>query len=600
MRHRGPDDLGEFHWQDERSAIRVDLGLVRLAILDLSPAGHQPMSLPGGRFTISFNGEITNYVELRDELIGLGHSFVSGSDTEVLLRAWAEWGTSTLDRLEGMYAFAVLDTLERTITLARDPYGIKPLFYTSTVDRVAFCSDLRSLLAMAVPEPKLDWQVAVDYLQWGAYDYTELTFVEGVRQLLPGHYVVVSTETGQLGSPTRYWWPSVATTFTGSYQDAADTVRELFLDSVRRNLRSDVPIGIALSGGIDSSAVVGAVRHLEPNAEINTFSFIAPGYERSEDEWIDLMVADASTRTHTVTVREGDLERDLDDLILCQGEPFGSTSIYAQYRVFQLAHENGITVSLEGQGADEMLAGYEGYPAQRMHTLLETGRLPSAAKFANAWRQRPNHSLPPLLMETAAEFLPRSLRRKIHLRAPSPLLNLDALKDRDVSLDSIIVGQEPVRGARLKTYLRTSMTRYGLPKQLREGDRNSMRFSIEGRVPFLDRRLSEFVLTLPEEWILGPDATTKRIFRDAVRGLVPDAILDRRDKVGFDTPADDWVTKLANQPVDPDHPVGFLKPGRANTLTGGLSEAEVRWGENSHWRLINLRRWVALLDIDAR
>ncbi len=381
IRHRGPDDLGEFAWNDPSSSARVDLGLVRLAILDLSPAGHQPMTLPDARFTISYNGEITNYVEIRESLRELGETFVSDGDTEVLLKGWARWGVGVLDRLEGMFAIAILDTVERTVTLARDPYGIKPLLYTDRGDRIGFCSEMSGIFEIAVPHPKLDWQAAVDYLQWGTYDHSERTFVDGVKQLRPGHYLVIDTVTGRLGEPVRYWWPPVATTFDGSYEDATQTVRELFLDSVKRNLRSDVPLGIALSGGIDSSAIVGAVRHLEPDLPINTFSYIAPGFARSEHEWVALVVEATRSTSHTVEAAPGDLQHDLDDLILSQGEPFGGTSIYAQYRVFKLAREHNVIVTLDGQGGDEIFAGYSGYPAQRMQTLIETGKWGTAAKF---------------------------------------------------------------------------------------------------------------------------------------------------------------------------------------------------------------------------
>ena len=176
IRHRGPDDYGVFDWNDSRSGRRVDLGLVRLAILDLSPAGHQPMTLADQRFTISYNGEITNYVEIRDELRQHGETFVSDGDTEVLLKAWAHWGVSTLDRLEGFFAIAMLDTELRTLTLARDPFGIKPLFYAATPDRIAFCSELPGLLTMLPFTPKLDWQAALDYLRWATYDHTERSF----------------------------------------------------------------------------------------------------------------------------------------------------------------------------------------------------------------------------------------------------------------------------------------------------------------------------------------------------------------------------------------------------------------------------------------
>ena len=599
IRHRGPDDLGEFAWHDPSSPVRVDLGLVRLAILDLSPAGHQPMTLGGERFTISYNGEITNYLEIRAELIELGDTFVSDGDTEVLLKAWARWGVKTLDKLEGMFAIAMLDTVERTITLARDPYGIKPLFYSADADRIGFCSEMSGLFEVAVSKPKLDWQSAVDYLQWGIYDHSERTFVEGVKHLRPAHYLVIDTVTGKVGEPVRYWWPSVATTYTGSYDTAVDEVRSLFLDSVKRNLRSDVPLGIALSGGLDSSAITGAVRQLEPDLPIQSFSFVAPGFAKSEHEWIALVAEAIGATSHTVAAEPGDLEHDLDDLILSQGEPFGGTSIYAQYRVFKLAREHGVIVTLDGQGGDELFAGYFGYPAQRMHSLIETGKWAAAAKFAGASRELPDWYRVVMPFEAMAQFVP--LRARHHVRRPlaSPLFDGARLRERGIDTGHPDVGPEAVRGGRLKTHLRSTLTGAGLPMLLRHGDRNSMRFSIESRVPFLDRPLNELLLSLPEDWLVGPDGTTKRILRDAMRGWIPDAVIDRRDKVGFETPEAEWQDRLAHQPNDPEHPIGFLRAGRTDTLTDGLSERELRWGRRSHWRLINLKRWVALAGIDA-
>jgi asparagine synthase (glutamine-hydrolysing) len=599
IRHRGPDDLGEFAWNDTSSPARVDLGLVRLAILDLSPAGHQPMTLPGGRFTISYNGEITNYIEIRDGLAALGETFVSDGDTEVLLKAWARWGVRALDKLEGMFAIAVLDTAERTLTLARDPYGIKPLLYADRGDRIGFCSEMSGLFEIAVPDPKLDWQAAVDYLQWGAYDHTERTFVDGVKQVQPGHYLVLDTVTGRLGEPVRYWWPSVATTFDGSYSDATETVRGLFLDSVKRNLRSDVPLGIALSGGLDSSAITGAVRQLEPDLPIQTFSFVAPGFAKSEHEWIARVSDALGTTSHTVAAEPGDLEHDLDDLILSQGEPFGGTSIYAQYRVFRLAREHGVIVTLDGQGGDELFAGYFGYVAQRMQSLIETGRWAAAGRFASAKRELPDWYRVIMPFEAMAQFAPLRMRHRVRRPLASPLLDVAKLRQRGIDTGYPAVGPDPARGARVKSHLRSTLGGYGLPMLLRHADRNSMRFSIESRVPFLDRALTEFLFSLPEDWLVGPDGTTKRILRDAVRGWIPDAVIERRDKVGFEAPEAQWQERLAAQPADPEHPIGFLRPGRDDTVTGGLTERELRWGRKSHWRLINLRRWVALAGIDA-
>ena len=578
IRHRGPDDLGEFSWHDPSSSTRVDLGLARLAILDLSAAGRQPMTLDADRLTISYNGEITNYIEIREELVALGETFVSDGDTEVLLKAWARWGTQTLDRLEGMFAIAILDTHERTLTLVRDPYGIKPLFYTHRGDRIGFCSEMSGLIELAVPQPKLDWQTAVDYLQWGIYDHSERTFVEGVKHVRPGHYVVVDTVSGKLREPVRYWWPSVATSFDGSYDDAVDEVRHRFLDSVKRNLRSDVPLGIALSGGLDSSAITGAVRQLEPDLPIESFSFVAPGFAKSEHEWIALVAKALGATSHTVAAEPGDLRRDLDDLILSQGEPFGGTSIYAQYRVFQLARQHGVIVTLDGQGGDELFAGYFGYPAQRMHSLVETGHWAAAAKFANADRDLPDWYRVVMPFESMAQFAPPRLRHRIRRPLASPLLDGRILRERGIDTGYPAVEPEPVRGARLKTHLRSTLGGSGLPMLLRHGDRNAMRFSIESRVPFLDRALNELLLSLPEDWLVGPDGTTKRILRDAVRGWIPDAVIDRRDKVGFETPETEWQDSSPRNRTIASTRSGSSAPGGRTPSPGGSASGRSAGG----------------------
>ena len=549
IRHRGPDDVGVSHWDAHSGMGHVGLGLARLAILDLSAAGHQPMSTTDGRYTISFNGEITNYLEIRQSLVDLGNTFVSDSDTEVLLTAWSVWGHGCLERLEGMYAFAILDKEEETLTLVRDVFGIKPLFYSEQPDSLAFCSELVGLYELIPGPPRLDWQAAVDYLLWAAYDHTERSFVEGVRQLAPAHSVTLDLRTGRLGEPRRYWWPVVQTTFSGSIDESAEIVRGLFLESVRRNLRSDVPVGVALSGGIDSSAIVGAIRHLEPTAPIQTFSFVAPGFEESEHEWIDLMVRAVGAQPHAVSSTGSDLFRDLDAMILAQGEPFGSTSIYAQYRVFQSVRENGVVVTLDGQGGDEAFAGYHGYPAQRLHSLIETGRFRESSRFVQAWAEWPGRSAKQAVMDGMAQFMPAGVSRwrSRTLAKSSPILDYAKLRDRNVELEFPLLFAESSRGNRVKSHLRAALTRRGLPALLRHGDRNSMHFSIESRVPFLDRALVEFALSLPEDHLIGADGTSKNVLRRALRGIVPDQILDRRDKVGFSTPEQAWLSK-ANSP----------------------------------------------------
>lgn len=572
---------------------QIGLALARLAIVDLSPGGHQPMHSSDDRFVISFNGEITNYVEIRQDLQRLGRVFRSSSDTEVLLQAWQEWGETALQRLEGMYAFAVLDRETHQLTLARDVYGIKPLFYFSEPDHFGWCSELPGVLAMRPGSPILNEQVALDYLNWGLYDTDGHTFVDGVMQLSPGHLLRFNTQTGHLDEPERYWWPSISTQSTDSFSEASSRVRECFLRSVQANLRSDVPVAIALSGGIDSTAITSAVRAIEPDYDLHTFSYVASDERISEEKWINAVNAREGATGHRIDASGDQLGADLDRLILAQGEPFGSTSIYAQYRVFQQVRADDFVVTLDGQGADELFAGYHGYPSKRLHSLIERGQWLGAKRFLDDWAEWPGRDRRQTVKETGAQFAPRWLvQRVLGQGEAASWINQSQLGD----LRTWFPGYDAPSqyGARLKGHLRSELTQLKLPALLRHGDRNSMAFSVESRVPFLDRALTEYVLSLPEHYLVGPNGESKRLLRSALRGIVADEVLDRTDKIGFETPQTNWLDSIS---IESDAIPTFLdltwaretlrKPG------GGASPA-------LRWRLINLVKWAELLNVGTR
>ena len=360
LMHRGPNDQG-LERLDFRQG-QVVLGHTRLSIIDLSAAGHQPMYSRCGRYALVFNGEIYNYRELRQELVTIGQRFVSDSDTEVLLTSWATWGASCLPRLRGMFAFTVFDRQAGTLTCVRDAFGIKPFFYQVANGDFLFASEVPALLAAMPHRPGLNMQRAYDYLVLGRYDERAETFFEGVCQLPPGHTLVFDLVNPSNPIKHRWWWPNIAERADVSFADATVQLRAMFLDNIRLHLRSDVPLGAALSGGVDSSAVVCAMRHLEPDMPIHTFSYVARDSAANEEPWADLVNQYVGAISHKVAVTPEELGQDLDDMIRIQGEPFGSTSIYAQYRVFRLAREHGITVTLDGQGADELLADLANRP----------------------------------------------------------------------------------------------------------------------------------------------------------------------------------------------------------------------------------------------
>jgi len=601
LHHRGPNDRGLENFTAADG--QLTLGQTRLSIIDLSAGGHQPMHSPDGRFVMVFNGEIYNYKELRQELKQAGYTFHTESDTEVLLQAWIHWGESCLRRLCGMFAFTVYDQQMQTLTCVRDAFGIKPFFYHHNPNSFSFASEIPALLCLLTEKPTLNAQRAYDYLLFGHYDDQPETLLNGVQHLPPAHCLTLSLATNRMECK-RWWWPDITERRDLCFADAAAQLREMFLNNIRLHLRSDVPLGAALSGGLDSSALVCAMRYLEPDLPIHTFSYIAPGFAMNEEKWVDIVNEHIQAIPHKVTVEPEELAHDLDDMLQTQGEPFGSTSIYAQYRVFKLAKESGITVTLDGQGADELLAGYNGYAGERMLSLLEQGKIRECLRFWRAWATWPNRSLTKGIMVLAQAVLPASwqtLPRQLVGHNPLPnWVDKQKLNTLGIVHWQSTQNARPVavKGRRVMATLRHTLSGGNLASLLRHGDRNSMRWSIESRVPFLTIDMAEFLLSLPEEYLISPQGETKHIFRAAMRGIVPDIILDRRDKIGFATPEQDMLGKLTSQMPVWLHGlqgIPFIKPDKATTALQDILQGQQPFSSQA-WRLINLSHWQQTLN----
>jgi asparagine synthase (glutamine-hydrolysing) len=537
IHHRGPDYAAYAHYKV--NDLFVYLGHTRLSIIDLNDSANQPFESSCGNYVIIFNGEIYNYKELRSDLQNLGYKFKTQSDTEVLLYAYVKWGQNCLTKLIGMFSFVFYNKQNNTITLARDAFGIKPFFYSIHDNELYFASEVQALLTLMQAQFKLNLQVSYDYLVHGDYDSTEDTFVDGIKHLQPAHFIIFDLNKKQALKPIRWWKPNITTDMDIKFKDAALKLRELFLDSVRLHLRSDVPLGFAMSGGVDSSAIVSAARYLEPSIELKTFSYIDSDKKISEESWIDLINKKMNATSHKVNIKENELISDFDDMILSQGEPFNGLSIYAQYRVFKLAKENGIKVMLDGQGADELLAGYDGYPGHRLLSIIETKGWWAAHKFAKRWSKYPGRNY--LLAWKhfgRIKFTDKiyKLFRKIMGRNFEPSwLKIPYLKNNGVKCSERRQKFcEINKGLRVKEALAYSLMHRGLRSLLRVEDRNSMKFSIENRVPFLTIPIAEFLLSLPEEFLISEDGVTKNVFREAMRGVMPDSHIDRKDKIGFE------------------------------------------------------------------
>lgn len=612
MAHRGPDDLGFLGWRrgDElridREAARairdaeVAFAHRRLSIIDEGEGGWQPMATADGRLAITYNGEIYNYLELKAELEGEGVVFATHSDTEVLLQALNVWGVErTLPRLTGMFAFAALDTAAGTLTLARDPFGIKPLSYTTANGGLAFASELNSLMVLSGVKRTVDAGALYDYLRFGFTDRGARTLFSAVRHLPSAHFAVVDVSVPDRVEPQRYWRAELKPVRDITFAEAAAELRNLFLDSMRLHLRSDVPVGAALSGGIDSSAVVGAMRELEGDGlDLHTFTFVAPGADVNEEHWADMMATAAGTTQHKVSLSGQDLVNGLDDLIATQGEPFGTTSIFAQNMVFALARENGIKVTLDGQGADEILAGYVPFLAARLATMLKAGQWGRGAKFLGATDGKLGIALramrfilPPAIQGPARRLVGEGL-------VPS-WMDGDWFARAGVEPEA---PQKPVSGDVLRHELLESLTDRVLPALLRVQDRNAMVHSVESRVPFLTVQLVEFLYSLPEEFLISDRAETKAVFRTAVQGLAPEAILMRRDKIGFATPEEAWLKQAGPWLEDVLSSEMMREIPAFDGPAMDREIAAVRAGEKrltgDVWRWINLVRWAEIFDVD--
>lgn len=594
--HRGPDDEGVFSEDVIGTAFSVYLGHRRLSIIDLSPLGHQPMISSDGFYILIFNGEIYNYKELKTELVSLGYSFKSDSDTEVLLCGWKVWGEIILSKIIGMFAFALYDKLSGHITCARDAFGIKPLYYSFSEEKgFCFASEIQAIRKLGGYLDDINYQRLYDYLLYGIQDVEE-TFTKGIFHLSPASILTYEIRSNKILSIRKWWKPAIETQSIG-FSSAVDTLRGLFIESIKLHLVSDVPIGAALSGGIDSSAIVCAMRYVEPDMPLHTFSYI-PAEERiSEEKFIDIINSHVNAIPHKIYVGADDFIQDFDSLIDIQGEPFISTSIYAQYRVFKEANAQQIPVILEGQGADELLAGYNGYPGQRMRSLLEKFQLYKLFAFAANWKNFRSTSKSPW-KSFIGQVIPAILHNKVMLSQTAFLknwINMEYLSGKGVTFKlpkehSV----ESAYGSRVKEILAQSLTGHELPSLLRFGDRNAMSFSIENRVPFLTIRLAEFLLSLPEEYLISQSGEGKYIFRDAMRGIVPDNILNRRDKIGFVTPMTNWLRNfiLANSDINnqcEEIRKIFIKDNYSKELTVLLNSNE---NKDVIWRLINYLKWA--------
>lgn len=543
--HRGPDDGGvEQHG-------RVSLGFRRLSILDLSPAGHQPMLSPDGTLAIVFNGEIYNFIELREELRAKGHVFRSSGDTEVLLHAYMEWGPACVERLNGMWAFAIHDRRDATVFGARDRWGIKPLFVHAQGRTVIVASEIKCILASGLYTARLDRATAAAFLYENELDEGVATFFEGIGQIPPGHMFRISRDGGLTQS--RYW-NLAAIVEEHSPADPASRFAELFEDSVRMHMRSDVPVGVNLSGGLDSTSIICASARVRAeqgaSGKLCAFSYLPQ--EFNERGYVSDTLAQTGAAPIELHTSADRLWNDLRTVLRFQDEPVHSLTAVVGYQLMGLASDHGIKVILNGQGADETIGGYPNYFRDAWYSLMRSGRMGTAWQQVAAYAEGHGRNGRRMFLDLLRHFAQSQLSalsayRRLQTRRRLERLGEESWIDRDL-LRSLRPLPESAPPADLRSSLLRSVETSPLPIYLRVEDRNSMAHSIEVRLPFLDVRLVSMLFTLPPLWKLnGP--WNKFVLREGMRGRIPESVRARLDKMGFPTPAAQWFRSELRGPL---------------------------------------------------
>jgi asparagine synthase (glutamine-hydrolysing) len=617
LRHRGPDDegyvvqevdgafrcfrgdetvpeLGDLaHWKSSgQRRYTVALSHRRLSILDLSPGGHQPMLSPDGNLALVFNGEIYNYLELADELESMGWRLRPCGDTAVLLAAFSEWGPACVHRLRGMWAYAVYDLQARRLTLSRDRFGIKPLYYTRLGDSFVFSSEIKGLLPALPGDPRGSVAEVVRMLAWGGTDDDEATLFEDVRALPAGANLHVSPH-DLTWKVERYYDVAASADgeFEGTVGDAVHEYRRRLAESVRLHMRSDVQVGSCLSGGLDSNLAAAMATSDRADGRLATFTAVYDKPDFDERRYVELHAARSGRfETNFVSPTAETLLDELDRLVWAQDQPMASSSPFAQWSVMQLAGEQNIKVLLDGQGADEAIGGYSYFAGAYLLELVRAGHVLRALRAARLLQERRGIRLGSEVGRAAYHQLPLSLRRAAR-RATRVGYRLVESRYRELA------GDPPARVLRTFRDHAVEALRHSLPELLRYEDRSSMAFSIESRVPFLDHPLVELVLSLPTDFKIH-DGWSKFVQRKAGEGLLPNEIVWRRDKLGFGTPQQAWKDALADplrRFIGQASAPPFIDRARLERLVSSDLSSAVALSE--FWKTIFLLKWIEVFDV---
>jgi asparagine synthase (glutamine-hydrolysing) len=626
LKHRGPDDEGyllyngkdilqcsgsdtveplkqQFIPIEEISNFKPFLffGHRRLSIIDLSPAGHQPMKYNSDNLWIVYNGEIYNYKELRKELEKDGYKFKTNTDTEVILASYLKWGYECLNKFNGMWAFCIWDKRKNILFCARDRFGVKPFYYYFDGDSFAFASEIKALTDLPFINTVPNSEVIIPYLYFGLHDFGEQTFFHGVKQLLPGHFLIFDLDTKSIELNKYYeikFNPELGEYDDKKAKDYSEEFFNLFKDAVKLRLRSDVSVGTSLSGGLDSSSIVCMMSYLlktEPEYQrvtgkkIKSFTADFRNFQLSEKKYVDEILLHCDNIEGYFTYPNADmLEKDLNDLIYHQEEPFTSLSVYAQYCVMKLAQSHDVKVLLDGQGGDELLAGYV-----HKHVPLFFANHISQGRILNLLKNKDFLNIS-YLIRTFFIFLPKTIQYNYLISVNTHYFRPLPKNIKDILID--LVSKEYSRSSLNENLIYEIKT--GLLKLLRYEDRNSMAFNIETRLPFLDYRVVEFLMNLPASYKIH-NGYSKWLLRLSMDDILPKGIKMRKDKIGFAIPQKEFLENLSElfkkELLNDESILNFLKEyidvNRIKCDYKRLVKQEQFARKGILWRIYNLGLW---------
>lgn len=543
--YRGPDGFGFAYarpGKDERVEIVrgenrlpqmtkpvAGIGNRRLAILDISILGNQPMETDGGELCITFNGEIYNYKEIRQELEGRNYRFKTGTDTEVILRAYQEWGENCLHRFNGMWGFAIWDRSRQRLFCARDRFGVKPFYYAVANGSFYFGSEIKQVLHASRIPRVANAHAVFNFLEWGLVDNSDETFFEGVRQLPAGCWLMLYLADPLSPVIGRYWDLQIKPESEVNERAAVEEFQWLFGNAVKLRLRSDVPIGFSLSGGLDSSAIVCEAKKISPEANFQPFSACFEESAYDERSYISEILTATGYSGHWAFPDAPSFWKTIERVLYHQDEPLGSGGVFAQWCVMEEARRQGSPVILGGQGGDEALCGYQKYCFFYLWHLARRGD-PRFLRESILWMR--NHTRSIWGFADANRYFPTLIRRSY---SPTERLCTAEFRHDSSRLESGLGAS-----ASIAERQKADITQVSLPGMLHSEDRNSMAHSVESRLPFLDYKLVEFAVNCPPSVKLR-DGWSKWILRQSSRGILPDKIRMRKTKLGFNTPEAKWV-----------------------------------------------------------